>query len=387
MAKKVIKPAPYYSTPVTMREQTLATDLRDDFKDKIARSLPHHHIVGFKANHIVSFVSEKKVKYPFFLKVDIAKFYPCVRHLDLIVNAQVAYRDLIHSDYVPKSFKERYLARLNGWCNDLPIIDRGIPIGSPVSAILAPVMLVPLWLDIKARFHCPFIIYMDDVLFCCRDQEQCTELYTWLQNELTVRYDLSLNIKKVKSGRFSAENVDFCGWRFAGGYAGIAPDRIENFKQGILKEMKRSKYETIQSFLKRINRKIDGFGNYYKHGAVRKEFENLDVFVRGEMRRWLNGTGKSKAYSNQKLNEIGLHQLIICYEKLQNKQRPKKIARPQPTPSLSSRTTAATASGYEISLINHQIDLLEAINKKFTEMLSLQREQTNYLRQIAVITG
>jgi hypothetical protein len=127
---------------------------------------------------------------------------------------QIAYRDLLGLNYVPKEFKRKYAGAVSSWCKSLPLT-RGIPLGSPLSAILAPVMLLPVWLALKRRFSVPFLVYMDDVLILCEDEHQCGEIYAALDSALQCRYDLSLHIGKTSSGALSRQSVDFCGWHFS----------------------------------------------------------------------------------------------------------------------------------------------------------------------------
>jgi hypothetical protein len=105
--KQHIRPLPYYSTYVTNEERWLADNLRREFVPKIARRFKGHHLRGFSNDFITSFIRENKKTHPFFFKTDIAQFFPSIRHLDAIVYAQVAYKELIGLKYVPDEFKRR----------------------------------------------------------------------------------------------------------------------------------------------------------------------------------------------------------------------------------------------------------------------------------------
>ena len=126
LIKQNIRPLPYYSLHVTERERVLAAMLRKEFAPKIARRIKGHHLAGFSNDYIISFIRRHKKTHPFYLRTDIAKFYPNVRHRDMIVYTQIAYKELLGLDYVPRAFKQQYVKGINDWCRSLPL-QRGIP--------------------------------------------------------------------------------------------------------------------------------------------------------------------------------------------------------------------------------------------------------------------
>lgn len=149
MKDSPVKPLPYYSTHARATDSDLAASLRATVLPLIKRRLPMHHLCGLPHGWVIDFVRSNSSKYPYYLRTDIKKFYPSVRHIDILVGAQVAYRDLLGLPYVPKSFTHKYLGALNLWIKSLPLSTRGIALNSPISCLLAPLMLVPLWLILK----------------------------------------------------------------------------------------------------------------------------------------------------------------------------------------------------------------------------------------------
>jgi hypothetical protein len=386
-----VKPLPYYQSEAMYNERVLAEALRREFVPKIARRLPGHHLKGFTHDFIIGAVKKYKARYPYFLKTDIAKFYPSIRHRDLVSGVQLAFRDLLSLDYVPASFKKKYMGALNGWCRSQPLM-RGIPLGSAVSAIAAPLMLVPLWLQLKRQFRVPFIVFMDDLLVMAENPSQLNEIYRFLVNTLLADYDLSLNMEKTKSGRFSRESVDFCGWHFAGGYASVSPEKAEAFKTRLSGEANRDRKSSTEAFIKRINRSVDGFGNYYKHGDVGKQFEALDVHVRSLVRRRLTGRARSGTLPNTALEKLGLHSLTAIYLRRQAKaaERSGRTAGPggrrlTPAPRLGREPAsrpAAPALAPDGELLHRMVDICEKIHAQFTQMLALQRKLARMIERI-----
>ena len=197
-----VRPLPYFGACPQVGERELAASLRRDFVPLLARRLPDHHLVGQRHGAVPAFVARHKKSFPCFVRTDIAAFYPSVRHRDLVAGVQLAWRDLLGLSYVPAKFKRRYVGGLSQWCASLPL-ERGIPLGSPLSCVAAPLMLVPLWLEVKRRFGVPLTVYMDDVLVCCRDMGEAAEVYALIANRLSGAFDLKVQCSKTLSGRFS----------------------------------------------------------------------------------------------------------------------------------------------------------------------------------------
>jgi hypothetical protein len=259
-------------------------------------------------------------------------------------------------------------------------------------------MLVPLWLRLKKQFGVPFLVFMDDVLVMCESAQETHDVHRFLVNTLHKEYALSLNAAKTQSGRFSRQAVDFCGWRFQGGYATVSPAKAEAFKVGLeetARDCKKTKKD-IHGFIKRINHRIDGFGNYYKHGTgTGKQFEALDVVVRRVVRKHLSET-TPRSIRNGALEELGLHSLSAIYgqiqERKQNKGKgtarrlrktgftpPHLTATPQ---TYATPPTAGTLDGAEMLRL---LNVCEKIQSQLTEMLALQRKQTRLLGELAAL--
>lgn len=382
-----VRPLPYHSTRTNGSQASLASALRDEFAPKVARRLPGHHLCGLPHGFVPQFVAKHKQKYPYFLKADIAKFYPNVRHTDLVVGCQIAYRDLLGLDYVPSSFKKRYVGALQRWTNELPLT-RGIPLGSPVSAIAAPLMLLPIWLEIKRRFNVPILVWMDDVLVLGRDAGEIADIYQCIENRLALEYDLHLNMHKTVSGRFASTTVEYCGWSFAGGYTRIAPDKSDAFRERIQKAVHAYKGSDARILAKRINRKVDGLGNYYKHGDVRGQFEVLDVFTRSLIRQWLSEHNRHARYGNRDIERLGFRSLSGIKQRHEQRRKPETparriacapVSRMSATPSAAVQYLRGDVFEGHRNFARHE-ELLERIAVHLSQQTALQRRQIKLMQ-------
>ena len=98
---------PYYNVPNADWEYTLMRELRKELLPKIKRRMLWNHLSGFSLRHIIDYVSEHKKQYLFYFRTDMARFYPSIRHKDVVVAMQVAYRDLLGLRFVSEKFKKR----------------------------------------------------------------------------------------------------------------------------------------------------------------------------------------------------------------------------------------------------------------------------------------
>ena len=77
------RPLPYFNIGTTVFERNLAASLRKEFIPKVARRLPDHHLRGFPHYFIVKYVATQKKNYPWFIQMDIEKFYPSIERREL----------------------------------------------------------------------------------------------------------------------------------------------------------------------------------------------------------------------------------------------------------------------------------------------------------------
>ena len=370
-----VRPLPYFGAYPHYGERELAASLRRDFRPLLARRLPDHHLVGQRHGSVPAFVARYKKAFPYFVRTDIARFYPSVRHQDLVVGAQLAWRDLLGLSYVPSKFKRRYVGPLMSWCESLPL-ERGIPLGSALSGVAAPLMLVPLWLELRRRFNVPLTVYMDDVLVCCRDREEGAEVYAYLVRRLGEDFDLTPQYGKTCSGRFADTPLTFCGWRFAGGYAGVDPKKAEAFRARVDAVCRRGARSSVRGLVKRLNATVTAFGHYYKYGSVRRQFAGLDVYIRRRLRESLGaGTG---ATDNASLRRLGFRSLSdICAGTAQ-----RRTARHPVPERAGSRAGVRTVPLEQAAQTEELTALLHAVSDKLTELVRGQRKLLRLLEPL-----
>ena len=113
MPKKFIKPLPYLLQPDGYPIAQEAKWVRKTFAPLMAKRLPTVLYGGFKHGFIPQYVQQHKKEFPYFLKIDIEKFYPSLSHHHLTVEVQLAYKKLLGLAYVPQKFKKQMLPVLH----------------------------------------------------------------------------------------------------------------------------------------------------------------------------------------------------------------------------------------------------------------------------------
>lgn len=369
---------PYYTQRDSSEFKNLARELRQHFAPMIKTRFSMHHLRGFKHGEIINYVKRHRKEYPVFLRTDIRMFYATADPTRLVVQTQMAYKALrgqmpMH-DFM--AFKEKYHRRMMRWVATLPV-SVGIPLGSCMSAALAPIALIPAWLSLKRRFDVKIIIFMDDALILCKDEPTARQAWLHLANDLQENLKLSLNPAKTRTGRFGVSAVDFCGWRFAGGYVRIEEYKVDGFKKRLTELLRKSGKKSTRAFIKLINRRIDGFGNYYKAGDTLRQFEALDCFIRAGIRQWLCRGQKSRRYTNAALETMGFHSLVNCYNSA-HQQTLKPIKQPTPQANLYVAKQKAPDWGAINAIAQHA----EAIDEKLSQLIKLHREEIALLRSL-----
>ncbi len=314
VAAMSIRPIPYTTSLSTTSDKLGAAWLRSKIVPQVKRRIKGHHLCGFRNDYIVSTVAEKKQEYPWFIRTDIRQFYPNIRHRDIHPNIVVGYRKLLSHSRIPINFEMESRRICGSFLRSLDI-PKGLPLGNAMSVILAPAMLIPLWLDIRTMFQVPMIVFMDDILLFAKNERQANEIWLFLINRLAEDYGLEPNLTKTVSGRFAGKSVDFAGWHFAGGYARITDDKMNAFMERFTERIKQNRGKSYGALRKSINRGIDGFGHHYKHGNTGKQFEILDKFIRLRIREELRRRGIGADTTNEGLKREGFRSLSDIYRK------------------------------------------------------------------------
>ena len=205
---------------------------------------------------------------------------------------------------------------------------RGIPQGSPISPLLSNVYMrrfILGWktLGYERRFRAHIVNYADDYVICCKGSAQpVMEAMRAMMNQLK----LTVNEDKTRQCRIPRDRVEFLGYtigRYYSPQTGRAYIGSRPSKKSVQRLCRAISDCTDRRWLwmdadiqvKRINRKLNGWANYFRLGSTSQAYKTVDRHTRRRLRRWLckkhkqGGKGVAR-YSEQELDRMGLIRLI-----------------------------------------------------------------------------
>ena len=200
---------------------------------------------------------------------------------------------------------------------------RGTPQGAPISPLLSNLYrrrFVLAWKqfghekELKARV----VVYADDFVILCRGtamraKEQMQRIMTALK--------LTVNEKKTRIARVPKESFDFLGYtigrcyspRTGRAFIGTWPSRksMRVICEEIAALTRRHCYrKPASAIVGEINRKLQGWGNYFCLGAVSRAYRAVDNQARHRLRQWLNGKHRSRGVHPVRYPATYLHEKL-----------------------------------------------------------------------------
>jgi len=205
---------------------------------------------------------------------------------------------------------------------------RGIPQGAPISPLLSNLYMRRFVLGWKTlgheqRLQAKIVNYADDFVILCRGTAK--EAMSQMQ-DMMVKLKLTVNVAKTKLARLPAESFDFLGytigpywsWKQRRQVLSTRPSKkaVKRLQATISEMTSRRQLLLDESLLvRRLNRVLTGWANYFRRGPVSEAYRNIDLHVLQRIRRWLVSKHKGRGrginqYPNPYLyRELGLIQL------------------------------------------------------------------------------
>lgn len=354
-------------------DKKTALFLQRKFKKNIKEKMPYHYTVEQRHFKMLEYLKTKKE--PYFLRFDIKAYYPSIEHKLILKEIPLVYQKLTDKDpsrrFVAKTKKEIPL-----FLKQSPY-QKGLPLASHLSQVLSSLFLLNLDIEISKRHN--FLRFVDDYIIFFRNKKEPQSFLEDVIIPETKRLNLEINSKKLSSGKFHRNKVDFIGFNFHGGHFTIKS--TEEFKKKINKITYLTKRKPDKAVIKELNNKILGFAHYYKFSSCTTEFKTLDHYIRMRVRRYISRNKENKnrtsnlVLRNEILKSMGLKSLKEIKEKYDRKN--KHISKKRGKKKIKSGKTATAkncsfleekAHYYEQKMILEELkkitSLLDKINKR-----------------------
>jgi group II intron reverse transcriptase/maturase len=177
---------------------------------------------------------------------------------------------------------------------------RGVPQGAPISPLLANLYMRRFVLGWKKRglekkFGSKIVSYADDFVICCKHSaEQAMAEVRRLMGQLK----LTVNETKTHIRQLPQERFDFLGYTFGRYYtprtgrAYLCPQPSKKSVKSMIGKIReatdrKTTWQDAEGTVKRLNRKLTGWANYFSLGPVSKAYRAIDNYTATRLRRWL----------------------------------------------------------------------------------------------------
>lgn len=198
---------------------------------------------------------------------------------------------------------------------------RGVPQGAPISPLLANLYMRRFLRGWKTLGHqhqlqAHIVNYADDFVICCRGN--ATDAMC-IMRRMMGQLKLTVNEEKTSLRRIPEQSVDFLGYTIGRCYSrntgrtyiGTRPSTqsLQRMTRRISElTAPRTTLLDAEELVRRLNRLLTGWGNYFCLGPVSKAYRAVDAHTRYRLRQWLchkhklKGQGTSR-YPDKYLEE------------------------------------------------------------------------------------
>lgn len=219
--------------------------------------------------------------YTWVVDVDLDRFFDRVQH------------DVLMARVARSVFDKRVLRLIRRYLDAGIMVNgvtqasaEGTPQGSPLSPLLANIMLDDLDRELEARGH-RFVRYADDLRVYLRSERAAARTLDSVTGFLEQRLRLKVNRVKSSTHHATAAVVLGFGFYFHSGEVKIRvdPKAFRRLRQRLRALTRRSRSIGMERRIWQLNRFITGWCAYFRIAEMTKHLQNIDAWLRRRLRQ------------------------------------------------------------------------------------------------------
>ena len=176
----------------------------------------------------------------------------------------------------------------------------GTPQGGVISPLLANIYLHRFDQKMMRKGY-NLVRYADDFVIMCRTRKEVNNARLAMHRILEKELKLTIHPTKTKILRVE-QGIAFLGFVISAWYVVPQQAKVEKLKEKVRKATRRRQPIKNTEMIKKLNRVLIGWGQYFKVGNVKSLFRRLDQWIRMRVRSFIKKR-KSKNHNRQILNK------------------------------------------------------------------------------------
>lgn len=256
------------------------------------------------ADKALHFINEEKRN--FIISLDLSQFFDTVNHDKLmgLLRKKITDKRVL-------SLIRKFLVTGIFMGEELLKREKGTPQGSPLSPLLANILLNELDWELEKR-GISFVRYADDIYIFARSHLSARRNLHRVKKFITNKLKLVVNMKKTQIVK--PKNLRILGFtlvqNFKKGAKGfmlkIDPENWEELKYKLKEITRKTAGMSITERLEKINPLVRGFVNYYRKATGYEKYKALDAWVRARLRYCIWHDWKRPKKRKQSLIKLGV---------------------------------------------------------------------------------